>query len=55
MVLLTQLFTCTKNSKFLVKNTTTNLGEYKVFLIFLYSIILNFFYNKKNDKYFKFI
>ncbi|KAG6802045.1 39S ribosomal protein L27, mitochondrial isoform X1 [Apis mellifera caucasica] len=26
MVLLTQLFTCTKNSKFLVKNTTTNLA-----------------------------
>lgn len=39
MVLLTQLFTCIKNSKLLVKNTTINLGVYKVniFLIFLYS------------------
>lgn len=50
MILLTQLFTCTKNSKFLVKNTTTiNLGVYKVnFLNFFYIVIfiLNFFYKK---------
>lgn len=39
MILLTQLLTCIKNSNFLVKSTTINLGVYKgnVLLIFLYS------------------